>query len=236
MYTEEELVPISALQHILFCERQCALIHVERLWEENVMTLEGRIMHEKAHSSQVESRGNCRMVRGLPLRSLEWGLVGVSDVVEFHRLTGDQSDQFQVFVQEGKREYGPVPGLKGYWRPFPVEYKRGKPKKGNSDVVQLCGQALCLEEMLSVDIVAGAIFYGKTQHRLDVEFDRVLREKTQDAIRRVQRMIKLKETPAPVNDKRCKDCSLRQVCLPWCTVGTNRVQSYMDMIFKAGQE
>ena len=135
MYSEDDLLPLSALQHLLFCERQCALIHVEQTWVENRFTAEGRIMHERVHEADRESRRDVRLEYSMPMRSLQLGVVGKADVVEFHRDTEDPED---------------------LWRPFPVEYKRGKPKKGNYDKVQLCAQALCLEEMLNIEVSAGA--------------------------------------------------------------------------------
>lgn len=135
MFSEDTLLPISALQHLLFCERQCALIHIEGLWAENRLTVEGQHLHRKAHEGPDETRGDLRVVRGLALRSLRLGLIGKADVVEF------QSDE---------RSDGPR-------RPFPVEYKRGKPKSHEADRVQLCAQALCLEEMLAVAVPEGAI-------------------------------------------------------------------------------
>ncbi len=145
-YAEDDLIPISALQHLIFCERQCALIHVEQAWDENRFTAEGRIMHERVHEAGEDSRGTVRVARGLSLRSLRLGLIGKADVVEFHRVE------------------------RGRWRPFPVEHKRGKPKPDESDKVQLCAQALCLEEMLGAEVPSGAIFYGRTRHRLEVAF------------------------------------------------------------------
>ena len=130
MFTEDNLLPISALQHLLFCERQCALIHLERAWQENRLTAEGRIMHERVHEGGDETRRDVRIVRGLRLRSLALGLVGIADVVEFHRAADGVA----------------VPESAGTWRPFPVEYKRGRPKSEPWDAVQLCAQALCLEE------------------------------------------------------------------------------------------
>ena len=128
MYCEDDLIPISALQHLVFCPRQCALIHVEQVWTENVFTAEGRGLHEKVHETEAESRPGVRIVRGLRLRSLELGLVGQADVVEFHVDAGGAA----------------VPGREGRYRPFPVEYKRGKPKIDVCDEVQLCAQAMCL--------------------------------------------------------------------------------------------
>jgi len=153
MYTEDDLLPLSGLQHLLFCERQCALIHIEQAWAENLLTAEGRIMHERVHEADRESRGEVRIEYSMPLRSLRLGLIAKADVVEFHRKLD--------------------PGEKGSskWLPFPVEYKRGKPKKENYDKVQLCAQAMCLEEMLDVQIPEGAIFYGRTRRRQDVVFE-----------------------------------------------------------------
>jgi len=190
MYSEDDLVPLSALQHLVFCERQCALIHIEQLWDENRFTAEGRIMHERVHEVGAESRGNVRIARGVALRSLRLGLIGKADVVEFHRIEG------------------------GKWRPFPVEHKLGKPKPDDCDKVQLCAQALCLEEMLGVEVPAGAIFYGRTRHRLDVEFDDALREETEKAAGQVHDLIRSGSTPKPVYTKKCKSCSLVAACLP----------------------
>ena len=157
MYTEDDLLPLSALQHLLFCRRQCALIHIEQAWVENLYTAEGRIMHERVDSGGETPRGDVRVEYSVPLRSLWLGVTGKADVVEFHRKTGT-----------GKTK-------RAMWLPFPVEYKRGKPKKGNYDKVQLCAQAMCLEEMLDAEIPCGALFYGKTRRRQDVMFDHALR-------------------------------------------------------------
>jgi CRISPR-associated exonuclease Cas4 len=189
-YTEDDLLPLSALQHVVFCERQCALIHVEQVWDENLFTAEGRIMHERVHERDGESRGDVRIERGLPLRSLKLGLIGKADVVEFHR------------VHEGK------------WRPFPVEYKRGKPKADDCDKIQLCAQALCLEEMLGVSVLEGSLFYGKTRHRLDVTFDHALREETEKAAEKVRGIILKGMTPKAKYSKKCKSCSLQVHCMP----------------------
>jgi len=189
-YTEDDLIMVSALQHIAFCERQCALIHIEQIWDENRTTAEGRIMHEKVHEQDRESRGDVRIEYGLPLRSLRLGLIGKADVVEFHRI--------------GKE----------MWRPFPVEYKRGKPKLDHCDMIQLCAQAMCLEEMLSVSVPSGAIFYGRTRRRLDVSFDEALRKEAEDAAEKAHQLITLGKTPPPIFEKRCKSCSLIGECMP----------------------
>mgnify|MGYP001617126129 CR=1 FL=1 len=188
-YTEDDLIQLSSLQHFMYCERQCALIHIEQLWTENLFTAEGRIMHDKADSNKFESRGNVRIDYSVPLRSLRLGLIGKADVVEFHKY-GDK------------------------WIPFPVEYKRGKPKMDDCDKVQLCAQAICLEEMLNVEIPEGALFYGQTHHRHDVIFDKALRTETEEAAKKVHVLIESGLTPKAEYSKKCKKCSLYEVCLP----------------------
>ena len=190
-YDEDDLLPISALQHLLFCERQCALIHVEGLWAENRSTVEGRHLHERADSGAAESRPGLRVERAVPLRSLRLGLTGRADVVEFHR------------DEAGTTE-----------RVLPVEYKRGHPKLDESDRVQLCAQALCLEEMLGVVVDAGAVFYGQTRRRLDVPFDAALRARTEDAARRFRFLVTSGTTPKAARMPKCSNCSLVELCLP----------------------
>ena len=202
-YSEDDLILLSALQHYIFCPRQCALIHVEQVWSENRLTAEGRIMHERVHEEGRESRGNVRIEHGVPLRSLRLGLSGMADVVEFHR----QPD--------------------GCWKPFPVEYKRGKPKPDDCDRVQLCAQALCLEEMLKVEIPSGAIFYGKTRHRHDVVFDEALRKETEETAEQVHKLIESGVTPRPVYQSKCDSCSLFESCLPKTIEKTRSVQKYL---------
>jgi CRISPR-associated exonuclease Cas4 len=189
MYSEDELILLSALQHFMYCPRQCALIHIEQIWNENLFTAEGRIIHDKVDIANRESRGSIRIEYGVPLRSLRLGLIGKADVVEFHK----QGDK---------------------WIPFPVEYKRGKPKIDDCDRVQLCAQAICLEEMLNVKINEGALFYRRTRRREDVVFDRTLRMETEDAARKVHELIKSGITPKAEYSKKCKQCSLLNLCLP----------------------
>lgn len=190
MYSEDELLPLSALQHLAFCERQCALIHLEGVWSENRLTAEGRILHERVHDGEDERRGDVRIARGLRLRSLRLGLTGQADVVEFHR----QSD--------------------GSWRPFPVEYKRGRPKPNRCDEVQVCAQALCLEETLGVRIEEGSIFYGQPRRRQAVAFSPDLRGETEAAAIRLHRLLDSGVTPRAVYEKKCDNCSLKSLCLP----------------------
>jgi CRISPR-associated exonuclease Cas4 len=206
MYAIDDLLPISALQHIAFCERQCALIYTEQAWEENRLTVEGKIMHERVHDESRESRGDIRIDYGVSLRSLRLGLIGKADVVEFQR----QAD--------------------GSWLPFPVEYKRGKPKADDCDRVQLCAQAICLEEMLSVAIPEGALFYGQTRHRLDVVFDDALRRETEETAQRAHELIASGRTPPPVYEKRCESCSLMAECLPKTLQKRRSVKSYLTRI------
>ncbi len=201
--TEEDLIMLSALQHYVFCPRQCALIHIEQIWSESGLTAEGRIMHEKVHEQDRESRGNIRIEYGLPLRSLKLGLIGKADVVEFHRLD------------------------KNTWQPFPVEYKRGKPKPDHCDLIQICAQAMCLEEMLSVPVPKGAIFYGRTRHRLDVSFDVAVRNETEEVAKQARQLISSAVTPPPVFEKRCKSCSLVEECLPKTIGKKTSVKRYL---------
>jgi len=185
-FAESDLRPISALQHLRFCPRQCALIHIEQVWAENFLTAQGRVLHEKAHEPKHETRAGVRVTRSLRLRSLTLGLSGMADIVEFH------SDGTVV----------------------PVEYKRGRPKTDGSDALQLCAQALCLEEMLSVSISAGAIFYGQTRRRLDITFDQSLRDETIIAARELHALLDSGLTPPAVRMPKCDACSLLDLCLP----------------------
>ena len=209
-FTESDLLPISALQHLLFCERQCAFIHIEQIWNENRFTAEGRILHEKVHELGDETRAGVKISRALPLRSLKLGLSGVADVVEFHH--DAETD---------------------IWRPFPVEYKRGKPKMEGCDTVQLCAQAICLEELLGVDVPKGAIFYGKTRRRLDVIFDDALRNFTAETAVRLHGLMRSGKTPPPKYDDRCERCSLIGECMPKALEQSRRVSDYMEGMMKA---
>ena len=210
MYSEDNLIQLSALQHYVFCKRQCALIHIEQIWSENRLTAEGRIMHERVHEEGRESRGDVRIEHGLPLSSLHLGLSGMADVVEFHRQ------------------------IDGTWQPFPIEYKRGKPKPDDCDRVQLCAQAICLEEMLNVEITSGTIFYGKTRHRHDVLFDEPLRKKTEETARLLHQLIELGDTPKPVYASKCDSCSLYSSCLPKTIEKTKSVQEYLIRAIEEG--
>ncbi len=186
---EDSLIAISALQHYLFCPRQCALIHVEQLWAEDGATAAGRLLHGKVDAGWPEKRPGVRIARGVALRSLHLGVVGKADVVEM-RL-------------DGKTE-----------RPYPVEYKRGKPKAHRADEVQLCAQALCLEEMFGQPVPEGALFYGMTRRRLIVAMDAELRQLTRNTAEAARAMIAANTTPLPEAKPACKQCSLLDLCCP----------------------
>jgi CRISPR-associated exonuclease Cas4 len=190
MFSESDLLPLSALQHLAFCERQWGLIHLEQQWSENRLTAEGRLLHENADSESLEIRDGIRICRGLRIRSLRYGVAGRADVVEF-RL-------------EGAR---------------PVEYKRGKPKAGDFDEVQLCAQALCLEEMLKASIPYGELFYGQPRRRTQVPFDQELRQRVITVIERLHELTRAGITPSAQYAPKCKNCSLVHICAPQATGG-----------------
>lgn len=184
---EDALIPLSALQHHMFCPRQCALIHVEGLWAEDGATAEGRLLHEKVDAGRSESRPGLRVARGLSLRSLVLGVSGKADAVEFR---------------------GEPP------TPFPVEYKRGKPKAHRADEVQLCAQAMCLEEMFGTLVPEGSLFYGTTRRRMNVTFDDTLRGLTVRVATEARTNIAALRTPPPVHGPACQHCSLQELCQP----------------------
>lgn len=184
---DDDALPISGLQHLAFCPRQWALIHLERVWVENVRTAEGRLLHERADLPGESRRASVRTVRGMWLRSERLRLTGRADIVEF------------------KPE------------PFPVEYKRGKSKPNDCDTVQLCAQALCLEEMLDTAIEHGAIFYGNPRRRLEVDFTLELRSRTEELAATMHRLYRSGVTPAATPGAYCRNCSLVDVCLPEAT-------------------
>jgi len=210
-YSEDELLPLSALSHLVFCPRRCALVHIEQLWTENLFTAEGRGLHKKVHSTDAESRPGIRIVRGLRVQSLELGLVGQVDVVEFHE------------VEAGIE----LPNEKGFWRPFPVEYKRGKTKIDDCDRVQLCAQAMCLEEMLSCEIEYGAIFYGRPRRRERVKLTAGLRERTESLTDELHRLYEAGATPRAKYQKKCGSCSLYETCMPKVTGIAKNINHYL---------
>lgn len=207
---DEAPIPLSALQHYLYCPRQCALIHLEQQWEENVLTAEGRLLHEHVDQPGNMCRAGVRTVRALQIAHPDLGIAGVADVVEFH------------VSAQGERVY-------------PVEYKRGKPKAHRADEVQLCAQALCLEAMFDQEINEGALFYGQTRRRQVVPIDRALRALTLDVIDGVRQLLVSQRTPSAVYEsKRCDACSLVDTCLPRLLGRTESVRNWLRTQLEEG--
>ncbi len=199
MYAEDEMLALSGIQHFAFCRRQWALIHLEQVWKDNLLTAQGDILHQRAHDGEVrERRGGIIIVRGLAVRSRTLGLAGVCDVVEFHRRDAGCS----LFGEEG------------VWVAVPVEYKRGKSKENDADRLQLCAQALCLEEMLGADVPRGFLFYGEPRRREPVEFDESLRGQVADTAAQMHDLYRRRRTPNVKPFSACRSCSLAEVCLP----------------------
>jgi CRISPR-associated exonuclease Cas4 len=198
-YQADELLPLSGIQHFLFCRRQWALIHVERQWQENALTAEGRILHKRADDPFFsERRKGVVTARSVPVASYRLGLSGVCDVVEF------------TVSPEGAK----LPGQEGLYLAAPVEYKRGRPKREPSDEAQLCAQAICLEEMLSITIPVGYLYYGETRHRVTVELSAELRGLVSDMAQEMHAYFQRGYTPRVKPFKGCRSCSLAEVCLP----------------------
>jgi CRISPR-associated exonuclease Cas4 len=208
MYVEDDLIPISALQHVLFCERQFALIHLEQIWEENLFTAEGRVLHERVDAEHHESRRFFRQEYGMAVRSLQFGLVGKCDLVE-------------LWLFEGG-------GIK---RVSPVEFKRGKEKETDVDRVQLCAQALCLEEMLHISIDTGQLYYRREHRRKDVYIDTELRKITVETAAKIRLIRDSGITPKAEYEKRkCDRCSLLDFCMPKNTfMGSESVDRYIQL-------
>ena len=225
MYTEEDLLPISALQHLTFCERQAALIHVEQQWAENVLTAEGHLLHEQVHSAANEARGDLRIARSLRLRSLELGLTGIADLVEFHRSDPAKADLKSLVS---------IPGIEGLWQPYIVEYKHGSPKIEHIDEVQLCAQAICLEEMLKIEIRSSAFFYGTPRRRQEVNFSLALREQTANLAYTLHDMVNQHLVPLPQYSEKCQSCSLVDVCMPKLPSVAKKVQDYLREAIERG--
>ena len=198
-YEEDEFLMLSGIQHFAFCRRQWALIHIEQLWDDNYRTVDGTIFHEVTHDDKfVESRKGVLITRGLKIFSKELGLSGNCDVVEFH------SDEHGISLK----------GRADTYLPYPIEYKRGKPKEDEIDELQLCAQAMCLEEMLLCHIPEGALFYGETRHRVQVEFRDELRDKVIQYAKEMHSLYEKGYTPKVKTSKKCKSCSLENQCLP----------------------
>lgn len=207
MIPDDDLVMISALQHYLFCPRQCALIHAEAQWSDNYLTAAGKALHARVDSFAHESRHDIHVATTLRLASHTLGLTGVADLVEFHRVEG-------ACDAAGVKRAAQLPGHAGWWRPLPVEYKHGRPKARQADEVQLCAQAICLEEMLGVTIDRGALFYGETRRRTEVVFDGALRNLVKTTVESVREIVRSGISPAPAETKGCEACSMKDLCRP----------------------
>ena len=205
-YAEEDFLQLSGLQHFAFCRRQWALIHIEQQWTENLRTVEGDLFHRRAHDEQArERRGDVLILRGLSVVSPTLGISGKCDVVEF------RADPDGVSLR----------GEEGLWRPFPIEYKRGAPKAHQADELQLCAQAMCLEEMLCCTIPEGALFYGETRRRTSVPFSEELRDTVREMLEEMHQLYRRGHTPKVRRSKSCNACSLQELCLPALMKGTD---------------
>ena len=230
MFAEDDFFQISALQHYVYCPRQCALIHVEDVWKENVFTVRGDILHEKVDTDTYESRGTIKTVRGLKIHSFRLGISGRCDVVEFLRQTGPAKRDPAIFKWQTMREMS-VAAVGQSFLIVPVEFKAGKPKDDISDKVQLCAQALCLEEMLNTSVKHGAFFYAKIRRRVQVEIDEDLRKQTEEIISSVREIMINKRTPAADYSAKCRNCSLEPVCLPKA-MSDRKLKMYLKNLYE----
>ena len=198
-HPEEAFLQLSGLQHFRFCRRQWALIHIEQQWAENFRTVDGELMHRNAHDAGFqESRGELYVTRSVSVFSPTLGVSGQCDVLEYHR-----------------GEAGiPLRGKEGLWQPYPVEYKRGRPREDIGDALQLCGQAMCLEEMLCCPIPEGALYYGEIRRRVAVPFTDELRDEVRRMLEEMHELYQRGYTPKVRPGKHCNACSLRELCLP----------------------
>jgi CRISPR-associated exonuclease Cas4 len=208
MYTEDQFIQLSALQHYVFCPRQCALIHVEDVWRDNLLTVRGNILHEKVDTDTYETRGALKTVRGLKIHSFRLGLAGRCDVVEFR------------VASNGNHEA------------VPVEFKAGQPKWDVSDEVQLCAQALCLEEMLRVPIPQGVFFYGRIRRRVPVELGGQLRKHTEEIIVAVHDLVSHKHVPRAKYMQKCRNCSLLDICQPKA-MNERKLHNYLEGLYQS---
>jgi CRISPR-associated exonuclease Cas4 len=217
VYTDEELLPISALQHFVYCPRRAALVFLEREWRDNVFTVEGNYAHSRAHDeSQNERRGAKQTLRGMELRSLQWGLAGKSDVVEINWTAEQEIERVEV-----------------------IEYKRGRPK-GKRDLpfyVQLCAQVLCLEDMLQLPVAAASIYFAKTRRRVDVPLDESMRISTVTAIEGLHSLVRSRATPKMTYEKkRCDRCSMLTTCLPHAIRPRATAAKYIESLLFSDHE
>lgn len=217
MYSEDEYLLLSGIQHFVFCRRQWALIHIEQQWEENYRTADGQVMHRNVHDADFhEKRGNTIITRAMAVSSSKLGISGECDVVEFH----------------GCKNGIGLFGVEGRYEVIPIEYKRGSPKENDSDIMQLAAQAMCLEEMLCCTIDTGYLYYGETHRRTKVIIDAELRERTEKAIKEMHELYRKKYTPKVKRTKACNACSLKNICLPVLCSKKSAADYIKDMLGK----
>lgn len=218
-YNEEEYLMLSGIQHFAFCRRQWALIHIEQQWRDNYRTTAGELLHKRAHDEALlEKRGSIITARGLRIASATLGMSGQCDVVEFRQ----------------EKEGISLQGYGGCWSVYPVEYKRGSYKDGEEDEVQLCAQAICLEEMLETKIHKGAIYYGENRRREEIIFSDVLRTRVYELAEEMHQLFRKGYTPKSKSNKKCMSCSLKNLCLPRMQEA-DKVESYLQERMKAGE-
>ncbi len=203
----QDLIPISAIQHFSYCPRQAALIHLEQVWDENLYTLRGRFVHEEVDIPGEAIFGNLRVERGLPLWSRSWGLVGRADVVEFHGVI-----------------------------PYPVDYKHGPRRPRIHDDLQVCAQAVCLEEMTGQEVSRGAIYHATSRRRREVEFDDALRHRLRVVATELREALRHDILPPAPNDKRCRQCSLHSSCLPGVVADQRRITRLLSTLFQVEED
>lgn len=213
-YTEDEMLMLSGIQHYVFCPRQWALIHIEQQWEENRLTVEGQLLHENVDNPAYRQKNGCVVtMRRVAIASRELGLTGFSDAIE-------------LYPSENATDTISHPKYPGYWKPMPVEYKRGREKPDRRDEVQVAAQALCLEEMYGIQIPCGALYYGEEHARTIVAIDNDLREFTQQCAREMQIVYSKGETPQAKYKSHCHSCSVKDICMPKLTSCRN-VKNYL---------
>ncbi len=228
-YTSDELLPLSGLQHFLFCRRQWALIHVEQQWKDNALTMEGKLLHKRVDNPFFsETRNGLITARALPVASYRLGLSGKCDVVEFTLMPSPPAP----LPTDGGGEGVKLPGREGLYLPAPVEYKRGHEKREPVDEIQLCAQAMCLEEMLSVSIPRGWLYYGETRRRTAVELTGELRDLVRQMSEEMHAYFSRGYTPRVKTSKGCRSCSLADICLPVLQENVVSASKYIQMQVK----
>lgn len=219
-FPDESFIPISALQHFIYCPRRVALVHNERIWSDNRFTAEGNLIHEKAHSGVCEKSSNTRIVRNADIKSNTYGLIGKADVIELKRSVEPSGCTFSI------------PGVEGFWRPYIVEFKRGSAKQTLAYEVQVCAQVLCLEEMWNISIPESYLYYYERRHRTNIYIDSELRRLTVNSIIELRKIILSGILPKAELGKKCIICSLRDSCMPKISGMKDVSRQYVDRLFE----